>query len=99
MDNGKNFKLESDGFLLWFISHERYFYFLILLILILILTSLFFLFQTKNQERFVCGDGAHYNSCSAIKPYYCGKGILVENVSICGCPKEMIKENDTCFSK
>jgi hypothetical protein len=54
--------------------------------------------STNVLEGEVCGDGASYNSCSQVKPYFCSEGKLIEMASICDCPEgfELIGEN--CFS-
>lgn len=92
-------KIKQDNTFLWFISHERYFYSLLFLIVVLLFASLFLLFQTEEQEKFICADGTPYNACSTIKPYYClENGILVEKASVCGCPEGLTKDDNQCLS-
>lgn len=47
-----------------------------------------------------CGDGSFYNTCDLNKPYYCdaNTGLLVENATLCGCPDDMYKSGDSCYS-
>ncbi len=60
------------------------------LVLFLIFYFAFFI----NWEK-TCNDGTLSNQCSAIKPYLCSKGVLVEKASICGCNLSKI-EGDKC---
>lgn len=53
------------------------------------------IFQTNNK---ICGDGTLFDSCSSVKPYFCSEGKLIDLASVCGCPVNFIKENDSCIS-
>lgn len=53
------------------------------------------LFHIKNE---VCGDGTLLDSCSYTKPYFCSEGKLVNLASVCGCPENLAKNNDSCIS-
>ena len=46
----------------------------------------------------VCGDGTFYNTCSLNKPYFCSNGTLIEKASICGCPKILKQQGNSCTS-
>lgn len=48
-----------------------------------------------------CQDGTPQRVCSGLKPYYCdARAVLVENVSVCGCPivggKQFVLKNGVC---
>ena len=60
-----------------------------------------FLFTGENVPEKIptCGDGAFYETCSLMKPYFCLEGVLVERASVCGCVDDLTKVGDFCVSK
>jgi hypothetical protein len=70
---------------------------------VLVLLTLFLIFNLiggmfSPSEEDVCGDGTFHNNCSSIKPYFCFEGKLIDSASICGCPDNLVKRNDSCIS-
>lgn len=80
-------KFNSSSYLLWFF---------IFLFCVSFILWIFYFFQVEEPLPLVCGDGTFYNTCSLNKPYYCLNGKLVEDSYHCGCPEEMIKEEEGC---
>ena len=56
------------------------------------------LFRNGSLAIQTCVDGTFYDSCSLRKPYYCEEGVLVEKVSLCGCPNFFTERSGVCFS-
>ena len=65
---------------------------------VVILIIVFSLFILIEKKFFNCGDGTLQDSCSLRKPYFCFEGSLIEKASICGCPENLNRERDFCFS-
>jgi hypothetical protein len=80
-----NFLKENEN------SAKIFFVLFIIIFLFCFFNSFFGVFE-KN----VCGDGSSYGECSKNQPYYCSKGILVQNASFCGCPENSSKKGDFC---
>ena len=79
--------------------YEHYFFLISIILLGLIL---FFMFENsfeKSEENYDCGDGSFNGFCSEIKPYYCYNAVLLENASFCGCSKNLIEKEESCFSE
>lgn len=47
----------------------------------------------------VCGDGTAYGECSLRQPYFCERGVLLENASVCECPEILAVNGSSCLSK
>lgn len=43
-----------------------------------------------------CTDGTVYGNCSAVKPFYCDNGSLVEKCSVCGCVYGECAADESC---
>ena len=67
-------------------------------ILILVVAWIFLFGSKADEEIFVCGDGTFYDTCSSAKPYFCSDRMLLEKVSVCGCPEILKKEGNSCIS-
>jgi len=81
-------------------NHKRYFLILgIFLIGLLILGFFFFSSSEEVKALQKCGDGTFEGYCSLNKPYFCSGGILVENVSFCGCPSSSSFSEGKCILK
>lgn len=50
-------------------------------------------------KKNICGDGTFFGECSVDKPYFCEKGVLVNNVLKCGCPEFLEEKNGECVSE
>jgi hypothetical protein len=46
----------------------------------------------------ICGDKTPSGNCSKNKPYYCEKGVLIENSISCGCPENFSINGKFCTS-
>jgi hypothetical protein len=71
---------------------------LIILAVIFILAVISFFIFFKREIP-TCNDGTAYNQCSGTKPYFCSNGILVEQVSTCGCNELTEIHEDKCILK
>jgi len=80
----------------FFKRHEFAYSFIVFLLFIAILILFF---GSKITLVNACGDGSNYGSCSAIKPYYCNSGFLVEKASVCGCNSLSDQDGETCISQ
>jgi len=67
-------------------------------VVLFIITFLFCFFNSFFGifEKNVCGDGTPYKECSKNQPYYCSKGMLVQNAAFCGCPENSTKKENVC---
>ncbi len=82
-----------------FFSREKIWLFVILgIIAVFILLALLFPSSSRVNALPTCGDGSFYDTCSLDKPYFCSDGVLVENVSVCGCPDYLAKSGNSCIS-
>jgi hypothetical protein len=69
-----------------------------------VLLLILFLFCLFNSffgifEKNVCGDGTHYNECSKTQPYFCSKGVLIQEASLCECQESFIRNGSVCENK
>ncbi len=103
--NLKDLKEDSKGKKKYFnFSIEIKYLILTLFILVLFILSseafglVNFVKNNLLQQEEICGDGTLYNSCSDIKPYFCSGGKLIDLASVCGCPNNFVKRNDSCVS-
>lgn len=67
-------------------------------VLVLALT-VFISVNSHNPQILSCGDGSIYGTCSPDKPYYCDAGALSANASLCGCPKEFHRSENSCYNQ
>ena len=51
-----------------------------------------------GKDKYSCGDDTLNGFCSENLPYFCSKGVLVERASLCGCPTNLVVEENSCFS-
>ena len=86
-------EVEEESF---FKRHEFVFSLMLFLIFMAILILLF---GGKITIIKTCGDGSTYGSCSAIKPYYCADGFLIEKSSMCGCRENSEINGESCISQ
>jgi len=63
----------------------------ILLFLFLFFNSFFGIFEKR-----ICGDETPYGECSSNLPYFCMKGKLIQDASVCGCPANSSQRGDFC---
>ncbi len=80
-------------------QHDIIVFCVIIFLIIVVLSSSGLLMKKVKLNVSSCGDGTFYDTCSLNKPYFCLDGILVENSTLCGCPIDFIKEEDSCISK
>jgi CBS domain-containing protein/uncharacterized protein YkwD len=52
--------------------------------------------QSCKYDSTKCSDGTAYSECSQVHPYQCVKGLLIENISKCGCAEGYMVSNNTC---
>jgi len=72
----------------------------ILIFCFFVYSSLSYNFYQKDFSEFQkCGDGTFEGYCSLSKPYYCSGGILIQNVSKCGCPDSATFSSGECLSE
>ena len=79
----------------------KYLVFTLFILMILLFFVLDFLnsdFFNKEKDGSICGDETLINNCSSVKPYFCLNGELIDLASVCGCPDNFIKRNDSCIS-
>jgi hypothetical protein len=72
-------------------------YFVILSLIVLFLFLYFNSFFGVFEKR-LCGDGTSYGECSQNLPYFCMKGVLVQNAFFCQCPQNFSIKGDFCDS-
>lgn len=77
-------KIDKDVLKVWLI-------FSIVFFLFLIFNSFFGIFDKR-----VCGDGTPYGECSKTFNYFCLKGTLIQDASVCGCPSGSVQKADFC---
>ena len=65
-------------------------------ILVLLIISVLFIFFL-SQKHF-CNDGTASGDCSAAKPFFCSRGVLIENSSFCGCSNISQTQDNKCIS-
>jgi len=78
---------------------KKEFFLVLAFVFFLILLGIVLSFVFNLNKIPVCGDGTLFGECSVNKPYFCFNGILVENVSKCGCPKVLEKIEEECVSR
>jgi hypothetical protein len=78
------------------VSFDFIFNTIIIILILIVLLIVFFLFF--NKPVFLCNDGTDYNQCLKIKPYFCSKGNIIENISFCGCSNLSTVQGSECFS-
>jgi hypothetical protein len=66
------------------------------LVFFLVLFTIFYPLFFNDVKT--CNDGTPYNKCSNINPYFCSKGVLIENASVCGCSNVSRINADKCIS-
>jgi predicted nucleic acid binding AN1-type Zn finger protein len=82
-----------------FIRKKKWLFILIIIAAVAIILVLAFWRSSEKVTAIpTCGDGTFYNTCSLDKPYYCDNGILIENVSACGCPDYLSVSGNSCIS-
>ncbi len=57
----------------------------------------FILFFLLNPSS--CNDKTPQGKCSKNPPFFCDKGKLIENPSVCGCPESLFFNGSSCISK
>lgn len=88
---------EMELFKRYFFLKDVILYFLILVVFFLSFVYLIF-FNEISFTPELCGDGTIEGSCSVSPPYFCSEGVLVQEVSLCGCPTELIESEENCIS-
>jgi len=92
----RDFLIRSKRFLG---NHKRFFLIIgLFLIAFLAMGLLFFPSSSESIKPLQkCGDGTFENYCSLNKPYFCSEGILVKNISYCGCPDSFRFSEGKCI--
>ena len=94
-DDLKSNKIGSSGFKK-IIKLNKYNLIWVIIIIVAIFLSYFFMPLFVIFEKKVCGDGTPYGECSGTAPYFCLKGILVQDASFCKCPVGFEQNGDSC---
>ena len=79
---------------------EKQKFFLSLALFLVFFALVMLIFESSDTKDLTkiqtCGDSSLYGACSAVKPYYCDSGFLVEKATLCGCFESSEIMGDSC---
>jgi len=97
-DNLRSNKIGSSGFKN-IVKLNKYPVIGIIIFLVVVFSFFYFISFFGIFEKKFCGDGTPYGECSGIAPYFCFKGVLVQDASFCKCPENFEQKGDSCEYK
>lgn len=77
---------------------NRHIDFILGIMVVVVAASVLYLgfhFSSKAIYKNCVGNTTHA-TCSKNQPYYCYDGLLSQDISTCGCPKDQINDNNSC---